>query len=196
MIPLIIGAATELIKSVVDSDNKKEREIINSYNQRDAAMHESNNRRNVEIAKTLIEGAVTAFSAYQQAKAVQAQQLQRSEPTYQNYPAEMNVTPQTPMLNPGEPIFSVDRSTIWVDRAKNEMGARVIEENSGQSADFKYRIQGVGNKVHKIYESVNGSQWVQVGIIDWKYMKLSNLGTNETGGPIFAEIMQTAMRKR
>ena len=185
MIPLIIGAAADIINNAVNSEDKKE-----------VAMRESNNRRNVEIAKTLVEGAVTAFSAYQQAKSVQSQQIQQPSMAYQNYSGEINVTPQTPMLDFGEPLITVDRSTIWVDRAKNEMGAKVIEENSGQIADFKYRIQSIGNKVHKIYESVNGSKWVQVGIIDWKYMKPSNLGTDETGGPIFAEIMKTVMRKR
>ena len=59
-----------------------------------------------------------------------------------------------------------------------------------------YKIQSRGNKVHHIYESVNGGKWSQVGVVDWKYQRPSDLGTNETGGPIFAEIMQTAISRR
>ncbi len=181
MIPVLIDAAVGLLNGVFDSDNRKE-----------VAIQESKNRRNVEIAKTLVEGAVAAFGAYQQAKANAAPQVQAA-PSYSN---EIDVTPQRAMLAPPEPSITVDRSSIWVDRARNEMGARVVDENSGQSANVTYKIQSRGNKVHHIYESVNGGKWSQVGVVDWKYQRPSDLGTNETGGPIFAEIIQTAMSRR
>lgn len=181
MIPVLVDAAVGLLNGVFDSDNRKE-----------VAIQESKNRRNVEIAKTLVEGAVAAFGAYQQAKANAAPQVQAAT----SYGNEIDVTPQRAMIAPPEPSFSVDRRSIWVDRARNEMGARVIDESSGQTANVTYKIQSRGNKVHHIYESVNGGKWSQVGVVDWKYQRPSDLGTNETGGPIFAEIMQTAMSRR
>ena len=181
MIPVLVGAAVTLINGVCESDNRKE-----------VALQESKNRRNVEIAKTLVEGAVAAFGAYQQAKANASPQFQAT-PSYNN---EIDVTPQYAMLAPPERNITVDRSSIWIDRARNEMGARVIDENSGQTANVTYKIQSRGNKVHHIYESVNGGKWSQVGVVDWKYQRPSDLGTAETGGSIFAEIMQTAMSRR
>ena len=171
MIPYLIDGAVNLLSNVIGSEDRKE-----------AAIQESKNRRNVEIAKTLVEGAVTAFGMYQQAKSNSASQAQ--------------AMPQRELLNPPEPVISVDRNSIWIDRTRNEMGARLIDETSGQTADVTYKIQSVGNKVHKIYESFNGGQWSQVGVVDWKHQRPSDLGTDETGGPFFAEIMQTAMRKR
>ena len=171
MIPFLIDGAVDLLSNVIGSEDRKQ-----------AAIQESKNRRNVEIAKTLVEGAVTAFGMYQQAKINSAPQAQ--------------YTPQRELLNPPEPMISIDRNSIWIDRTRHEMGARLIDENSGETADVVYKIQSVGNKVHKIYESFNGGQWSQVGVVDWKYQKPSDLGTDETGGPIFAEIMQAAMRRR
>lgn len=177
MIPVLIGAAAGLLSDAIDSENRRE-----------VAMQESRNRRNADIARTLVEGAVAAFGAYQQAKASQAQS--------QAVPSNSNYSPQRAMLSEPEPVYSVDRNSVWVDRARNEMGAKVVEKNSRQIINVVYKIQSLGNKVHKIYERVNGGQWSQVGMVDWKYQRPSDLGSNETGGPIFAEIMQTAMLRR
>ena len=175
MIPVLIGAAAGLLSDAIDSDNRRE-----------AAIQDSKNRRNAAIAKTLVEGAVAMFGAYQQSKA--NAQVQAA-PSYA-------APPQRAMLNPPEPFFSVIRNSVWIDRTRNEMGARVVEQNSGESLNIAYKIQSLGNKVHRIYESVEGGQWEPVGMVDWKYMRPSDLGSNETGGSIFAEIMQTAMRRR
>lgn len=178
MIPLLIGAAAGLLSEAIDSENRRE-----------VAMQESRNRRNADIARTLVEGAVAAFGAYQQAK-VNSSVHSQAISSYGN-----NVS-QKAQLSAPEPFYSVDKKSVWLDRARNEIGARVVEENSGQTINVKYKIQSIGNKVHKIYECINGGNWSQVGMVDWKYMRPSDLGSDETGGPIFAEIMQTAMNKR
>ena len=97
MIPVLIGAAAGILTSAIESDN-----------QREVAIQESRNRRNADIAKTLVEGAVAAFGVYQQAKANSAPQVQAA-PSYSN---EIDVTPQRAMLNPPEPVFSVDRNSV------------------------------------------------------------------------------------
>lgn len=177
MIPVLIGAAAGLLSDAIDSDNRRE-----------AAIQESKNRRNAEIAKTLVDGAVALFGAYQQSKANSAQQVQTT-PSYAN-------APQKARLKSPDPVYSVDQNSIWIDRSRHEMGARVVEKFSGQSVNVTYKIQSLGNKVHKIYESIDGGRWAQVGIVDWKYQRPSDLGTDETGGPIFAEIMLSTMNRR
>ena len=75
------------------------------------------------------------------------------------------------------------------------MGANAVEVNSGKVIKLKYRIQSMGNKVHKVFESVDDGDWQEVGLIDWKKMTMADLGRNDTGGPFFGEIAKYAMRK-
>ena len=58
-----------------------------------------------------------------------------------------------------------------------------------------YQIKGIGGKAYQIYESINNSDWKNIGIIDWAKMSISDLGKPENGGPIFAEIAKTAFRR-
>lgn len=180
---ILAGTVAGIINEAIGSEDKKQ-----------IAIQQSKDQRNAEIAKAVIEGAVAAFGIYaqnQQAKQSQAVQV-NSGTTYEN---EINVTPQTQMIGSSEPIYNIDYGTIWLNKNSNEMGANVVEINSGEVVKLKYRIQSIGNKVHKVFESVNDGEWQQVGLIDWKKMTMADLGRNDTGGPFFGEIAKYAMRK-
>lgn len=170
-------------------------ETIGSEDKKQLAMQRSKDQRNTEIAKAFIEGAVAAYGIYaQNQQAKQNQNMQVSNvATYDNN--EINVTPPTQMLCSSEPVYNIDYGTIWLNKASNEMGANAVEVNSGTVIKLKYRIQSMGNKVHKVFESVNDGDWHEVGIIDWKIMTMADLGRNDTGGPLFGEIARYAMRK-
>ncbi len=183
MLGIIAGAVGTLLAETIQSEDQKQ-----------VALQQSKDQRNTEIAKMVIEGAVAAYGIYSQAQ--QAKQNNIVQPaTNAPYPQEIDVTPSAPMLTSSEPIFNLNYDSIWMNRSTNEMGADVIEANSGEIIHVKYRIQSIGNKVHNVYESVNNSGWEHVGTIDWKHMNMSDLGRSDTGGPFFAEIARTVMRK-
>ncbi len=180
---ILAGTVVDIINGAIDSEDKKQ-----------IALQQSKDQRNTEIAKAVIEGAVAAYGIYsqnQQAKQNQTMQIS-NEAIYEN---EINVTPPTQMLSSNEPIYNIDYGTIWLNKASNEMGGNIVDVNSGEVVKLKYRIQSMGNKVHKVFESVNDGEWQQVGLIDWKKMTMADLGRNDTGGPFFGEIARYAMRK-
>ena len=180
----IITGALGLLATTIQSDDQKQ-----------IALQQSKNQRNVELAKTVIEGAVAAYGIYSQMQ--QSKQNNIVQPVANvSYQQEIDVTPNTPMLGSREPVFNLNYDSIWMNRSTNEMGADVIEENSGEIFHLKYRMQSIGNKVYKIYECVNNGDWEQVGVIDWKCMSMADLGRDDNGGPFFAEIARTVMRKR
>lgn len=162
MFGILVGAVGSLLATSIQSEDQKQ-----------IALQQSKNQRNVEIAKTVIEGAVAAYGIYSQVQ--QAKQNNMAQPvTNTSYSQEINVTPDNPMLGSGEPVFDLNYDSIWMNRSTNEMGADVIEGNSGEIFHLKYRMQGVGNKVYKIYECVNSGDWEQVGMVDWKRMSMSD----------------------
>ena len=194
MIPALLAIAGGVLVDIVKSDNETQKSITDSYNRRDVAINNSNNQKKVNLTKTLIEGAVAlapvaleAYKTYRQTK-TQQPQLQTAQ-SYSELPPE-----QIQMLS--APELKINYDTVWVNRSTNEMGADVVDESTGQISKFKYRVQSVGNKVHRVFESIDDSQWYQVGIIDWKRMRPADIGTDETGGFIFGEIMRSAMKSR
>ena len=68
------------------------------------------------------------------------------------------------------------------------IGARVSNGSTGQISNYAYFMQQVNDNVINILESIDGSQWRQVGFVDFSYMTPANLGTEQTGGAIFGEI--------
>lgn len=180
---ILAGAVTSILTDAMESEDKKQ-----------IALQKSKDQRNVEIAKTLVEGAVAAYGIYSQAQQTKQNQAIPSNQTT-TYTNQIDVTPTTPMLGSNEPIYNIDYGSVWLDKGSNEMGADIVEINSGEIVKLKYRIQSMGNKVHKVFESVNNEEWQQVGIIDWKKMTMNDLGRSDTGGPFFGEIARYAMRK-
>lgn len=173
-------------------------EAIGSEDKKQIAIQQSKDQRNADIAKAVIEGAVAAYGIYSQNK--QANQAVQGNPAVQgnigtSYAEPIDVTPTPQMIGSSEPIYNIIYSSIWLNKASSEMGADVVEVNSGEVMKLKYRIQSMGNKVHKVLESVNNSDWQQVGLIDWKKMTMADLGRDDTGGPFFGEIARYAMSK-
>ena len=69
----------------------------------------------------------------------------------------------------------------------------MINNNTGEIQQIAYRMKSIGNKVFQIYESVNNKEYNPTGILDFNNMRMSDLGKQENGGPIFAEIAQKAL---
>ena len=185
MLSNIIGEIVgDVIKSVVDSDNNRE-----------VAIRESNNRRNVDITRTIVEGLTDAYRTYGNIKQAESENMARMQ--YVNSFANEIEAPisDVPMIGTSAPVWNVDYNTVWVNRSIGEMGADIVEANSGERSQVRYRIKSIGNKVHQVYVYVNNN-WQQVGTVDWKRMSMADLGGDDTGGPIFAEIARIAMGKR
>ena len=97
--------------------------------------------------------------------------------------------------NKTEDSLLIDYDTVWFDRKQNQLGADLINQKDDSIDKVIYQIKGIGGKAYQIYESINNSDWKNIGIIDWAKMSISDLGKPENGGPIFAEIAKTAFRR-
>lgn len=172
---VITGVVGDVIKSVVDSDNNRE-----------IAIRKSNNQRNVEIAKTIVNGAVTAYGIYAQTQQGRPQVV--GNIASQNY---IESGRNIPLIASQEPEYKIDHSSIWVNKQAGEMGANLVEVSTGNVAAISYRMQGLGNKVYKVFMQVGNDGWGEVGIIDWNRIDISDL-ENATD-PFFAEIMRAVM---
>ena len=87
--------------------------------------------------------------------------------------------------------YIIDYDSIWVNKQAGEMGTNLIEVSTGNVAEISYRMQGLGNKVYKVFMQVGNEGWGEVGTIDWNRIDISDL-ENETD-PFFAEIMRAVM---
>lgn len=190
---LFSALGIEALKSVVevvgeawDSDNRKE-----------IAIAESNNQKKIENTKTIVGGAVIATGiaglAYIAGKAVENSTSTKINTPFGSIETSKE-TSETPLLGNRQDSITVDYDTVWIDRAKNEFGANIINNKSGVIEKIIYQIKSIGDKAYRIYESKNGEKWLETGIVDWNKMSIYDLGRPENGGPIFAEVAKSALR--
>lgn len=190
---LFSALGVEALKSVVevvgeawDSDNRKE-----------TAIAESNNQRKIENTKTIVGGAVIATGiaglAYIAGKAVENSTSTKINTPFGSLETSKE-TSETLLLGNGQDSITVDYDTVWIDRAKNEFGANIINNKSGVIEKIIYQIKSIGDKAYRIYESKNGEKWIETGIVNWNKMSIYDLGRPENGGPIFAEVAKSALR--
>lgn len=166
-----------VVKAVVQSDNEKE-----------VALRESTNRRNADIAKALIEGAVSAYGIY-------ANMKQSSGEVVAGGAEAIAASPDTPMLASSQPVWNLDYQSIWSNKGAGEMGANLVEANTGETLQLTYRMQSVGNKVYKILGKANDEGWEEMGTIDWNRMNITDLDNAQNQFPFLANILRIVMNK-
>lgn len=166
-----------VVKAVVQSDNEKE-----------VALRDSTNRRNADIAKALIEGAVSAYGIYANMKQAGGQVAAGGA-------GAIEASPDTPMLASSQPVWNLDYQSIWSNKSAGEMGANLVDANTGNTVQLSYRMQSIGNKVYKVLGKIAGEGWEEVGTIDWKSMNIGDLDNAQDQFPFLADILRIVMNK-
>ena len=166
-----------VVKAVVQSDNEKE-----------VALRESTNRRNADIAKALIEGAVSAYGIY-------ANMKQSGGQVVASGGEAIAATPDAPMLESSQPAWNLDYQSVWSNKAAGEMGANLVDANTGNTLQLSYRMQSIGNKVYKVLVTVNNEGWEELGTIDWNRMNMGDLDNMQEEFPFLANILRIVMNK-
>ena len=175
---IIANVVGDVIKSVVDSDNNRE-----------VAIRQSKDQRNVAIAQTIVQGAVTAYGIYEQSRqnrisaTPKNQQIQTIEATED--------IPQLPAGN--QPVYDIIYNTVWANKNKGEMGATLVEVNTGERVNVAYRMQNIGGKKYNVSFNVNNEGWENAGVVDWNRMSMADL--SGVIDPFFAEIVSIVMQK-
>lgn len=166
-------------------------EAINANSNENIARIQAENHRKEENTKTIAAAGVLAVGiaglAYVAGKAIE-----KNTSTKLSTPIGSIETTNAPRLENKQPSLSVDRNTVWIDRAQGQFGADVIDDNSGEIHKISYKTEKITGKAYNIYVS-DGNGWAPAGMIDWSKTRLSDLGKPENGGPIFAEIAQKAL---
>lgn len=176
----ILGTIAQVVVEAWDSSNRKKIEIEKLKNER---------------TETLVKGgaivagiAATAFVA--------KKLIDKSDNIKINTPnVSIEAQSKNALPNKTEDSLLIDYDTVWFDRKQNQLGADLINQKDDSIDKVIYQIKGIGGKAYQIYESINNSDWKNIGIIDWAKMSISDLGKPENGGPIFAEIAKTAFRR-
>ena len=166
-----------VVKAVVQSDNEKE-----------VALRESNNRRNTDIAKALIEGAVSAYGIY-------ANMKQSGGQVGADGSGAIAAASDEPMLESAQPAWNLDYQSVWSNKAVGEMGANLVDENTGNTLKLSYRMKSVGNKVYKVLGNANNEGWEELGMIDWNRMNIGDLDNMQEQFPFLANILRIVMNK-
>ena len=204
---VMLGAGVKILCDV-DENERRNRKLNNEL---DNANRREKTERYTQYAgiATNVIGALGGL--YLEHKRMQAE-IQRSqpEPVYQpqydqQYDQQYVAAPQTRAAIPPPPpplqldsgnSLTVDLNSIWDDQSNNTIGATVINRANGQVMNYAYHLQKVRDSVNNILESVNGSPWQQVGVIDFKNVNAKEFGTPKLGGPIFAEIFLTLLKQK
>lgn len=177
----IIGAVADVISSAINSSSNEE-----------IARIQAENHRKEQNVKT-IAGAAVITAGIAGLTYVASKAVEKNTSTKIATPIGSIETTSIPELENIQDVVTVDRNSIWVDRKSNQFGAILINNNTGEIQQIAYRMKSIGNKVFQIYESVNNKEYNPTGILDFNNMRMSDLGKQENGGPIFAEIAQKAL---
>lgn len=151
----------------------------------------SDNQRSIENTKTLVGGAVAvagiAGLAYVASKVIDS-----STNTNNSTPADLLETQTVPLLNNPQDSLVVDHDTVWFDKASNEFGADVVDNESGVVYKVAYNVKPIKHKVYQVYKREDEGEWLKSGIVDWNKMSISSLENSGGEGRIFAQISKIA----
>lgn len=177
----IIGAVADVISSAINSSSNEE-----------IARIQAENHRKEQNVKT-IAGATVITAGIAGLIYIASKAIEKNTSTKIVTPIGSIETTSIPELKNIQDTITVDINSIWVDRKSNQFGANVINNNTGEIQQIAYQMKSIGNKTFQIYESINNKEYNSTGIIDFNNMHMSDLGKQENGGPIFAEIAQKAL---
>ena len=199
MIPIaaalgILGAGIKILGTVDEIDKNNERHNLEMELER---KREKTARytQYAETAANVVGVLGKLYLEYQRDKASQQSQ-QAQEHAQESIPKarQAKALPPPPAINPINSL-AVDTNSIWVNDSTQTIGAVVVDNQSGRGFQYAYYMQQVNENVQNIFESVDGSPWHQIGILDFQKMSPSDFGTPKAGGPIFAEIFLTAINR-
>lgn len=219
MDPGTIMTGISILGKLFDVSNKDEahqQELEMKQREMELAEKKQKVDSNIKYAKTAAEIGIGIAGLFLEHKRQQAQMQQYQQPVQQLQPQPQIQQPQIqfqqqmqrPTQSQQKQIqkpqvqqkvqlqtnstvnFRVDYNSIWFDKNKGMIGAKIKNESTGRISNYAYFMQQVNDNVMNILESVDGNQWRQVGFVDFSYMTPANLGTEQTGGFIFGEIFK------
>ena len=187
----------DILSDLVDITNRDEKHRQDMR----LARNREQTERYTQYARTATDVVGALGSLYLDYKRTQAElKNSQPEPVYRQSEQQFVGAPQYRAALPPPPPpsaqvnrFEVDYDSIWVDDANNIIGAAVLDHADGRLRNYAYHLQRVTDSVQNILESVDGSQWQQVGVLDYDNIKAEDFGTPQAGGPIFAEIFLTVL---
>ena len=202
MIPLAALAAGVKILSDIDANERDTRRLNHEL---DLAEKREKTERYAQYAKTATDVIGVLGGLYMDYKRNQAE-MQRSQQNfgYQSTEQQFAAAPQARSALPPPPPspmnasynqLVVDYDSIWIDDSNNTFGATVINRANGQMMNYGYYLQRISDTVQNIFESIDGSPWRQVGVLDSDRITPEAVGTPQLGGPIFAEIFLTILEE-
>lgn len=199
MEPLTILSILGGILAMDDANTKSNQEIQKNNLDMKLRKEKARAERNAKYVETATNAIAVLgniglqfWQAHQQNKiARQSLQGNSEEPS----PNQAKVLPPSAETYT-EPNFVVDVNSVKADGANFTLSADVTDENSGCLSKYTYYIQKIDDNVQNIFESVNGSQYVKVGVIDFNRMKFSDIGNPESGGKIFGDILKVVIQQR
>ena len=190
---LLLGALGELATALINNNTQ----TTISNNERKVAQTQT-------IAKAVVGVAAIAGAAYVGKKVIEnIDTLQISTPigpvmlkgkqvNNQNVlPASSN---EPKKLSGGAPTVEVDVVSVWIDRDDGTFGGNLVNVDTGESVEFAYHLEDIGNNKHQVYESVNDGDWQQIGKIDLNNANIDDSSKEISDGPIFSEMLKIARK--
>lgn len=199
----VIGVLSSLL--AMDDANTKANQEIQKNNQemklREEKAKAERNAKYVETATNTIailgNLGLQFWQAHQQNKTVRQavqENVIESSPSQSANTTPPKLPPNTEVYN--ETNFIVDLNSVRADGEQSLLSADVKDENTGRLRKYTYYIQKINDNIQNVFESVNGSEYVQVGVIDFNRMKYSDIGNSESGGKIFGDMLWVVVQQR
>ena len=204
MDPFTILSVLGGILALDDANTKSNQEIQKNNQEMKLREEKAKAERNAKYVETATN-AISILSkigfqfwqAHQQNKiarqAVQENVIE-SSPSQSANTAPPQLPPKSAVY--AEPNFVVDLNSVQADGAQSLLSANVTDENTGRLRKYTYYIQKINDNVQNVFESVNGSEYVKVGVIDFNRMRYSDIGNSESGGKIFGDMLSAVVQQR
>lgn len=171
---LLLGALGELATALINNNTQ----TTISNNERKVAQTQT-------IAKAVVGVAAIAGAAYVGKKVIE------------NIDTLQISTPIGPVMLKGKQVNNQNVLPASSNEPKKlSGGAPTVEVNvdTGESVEFAYHLEDIGNNKHQVYESVNDGDWQQIGKIDLNNANIDDSSKEISDGPIFSEMLKIARK--
>lgn len=184
MDPVTVGLS--VLGILLNEDDKESRRRHEEEMERQKRKTE----RNVKYAEMALKTITAIGGLYIQHKS-QQQNHQQFAPNDSEQVQRSLPPPPPPPASWSTGNLVVNYDSIYLDEQNNILSAQVVEQNTGQIHSYAYYLQKINDQAKNVLESIDGSQWRNVGIVDFGKMSIEDIGKPESGGKIFGEIFKS-----
>ena len=195
MIGTAIGVLS-ILDALLDMDDKNtQRNQQIRAQEQELALKEKQAKvdRNVQYINAAVDVLSKGFDIYSKYKTQQRQQP--ASAVNNNSVGSLPIPPPPPPANYlPQPKIEIDYNSVYFDKQNNIMSASVIDKGSEEFHSYAYYLQNISDSQRNIFESVDGNQWIQVGVLNSK-TAAEDIGTHQAGGYIFGEIFKAVLKQ-